>query len=379
MTGGVTAINMQTGQTVWTTTVPNLMMTQPLTYEGLVIIGLGNNVFRTDTPEPVRGSGTNYVAALNFSTGKAVWTFATLGEDMPTPVIYNGLVVFVNGNGVIYALNALTGQEVWSVSLQAGQYVSMSSPALLGDCMYFGTSNPYTFDCVNLADGQISWSTPTPATGGLDDCSPVIWNDIVISGYTVVTSNGLMEPVLFGMNATNGQVLWQLDENAGTLSNDAEEFTPVSAWNGIVYSDSPENGTLYAVNASSGTVLWTFSTGKATCSVNVFDGNLWIVNSTGTLFVLDPITGALLNSTNVGVSVLDGNLVFVAQNVIVWGSNGQVISMPVSNIYSYSPAATTLTERPLAVIITMALIATTATLLFYARRNPKNVLARVTY
>jgi outer membrane protein assembly factor BamB len=332
MTGGVVAINMQNGKTVWTTTVPNLMMSQPLTYEGLVIIGLGNNVYRTDTTESVRGAGTNYVAALNFSTGKTVWTFPTLGEDMPTPVIYNSLVVFANGNGVVYALNASTGQEVWNASLPSGAFVSMSSPALVGDSIYFGENDPYTFDCVNLTDGQTSWSTPTPATGGLDDCSPVVWNGVVISGYTTTTSTGLLEPVLFGMNATNGQTLWQFDENPGPQPSGGEWFTPVTVWNGIVYSDSPENGTLYAVNVASGVQLWAFSTGLATCNVNVFDGYLWIVNSKGTLFVIDPATGALLNSTSVGVPVLDGSVVFVGQNVIIWG-NGQVVSMPTSDIY----------------------------------------------
>jgi outer membrane protein assembly factor BamB len=331
MTGGVVAINMQNGKTVWTTTVPNMMMSQPLTYDGLVIIGLGSNVYRNDTTESVRGAGTNYVAALNFSTGETVWTFPTLGEDMPTPVIYNGLVVFANGNGVVYALNASTGQEVSNTSLGAGAFVSMSSPALVGDSMYFGQNDPYTFDCVNLTSGQISWTIPIPATGGLDDCSPVVWNGIVITGFTATLTNGLFEPVLIGMNATNGQLLWQVDENAGPQPSGGEWFTPVTVWNGIVYSDSPENGTLYAVNASSGAQLWTFPTGSATCNANIFDGYLWIVNSKGTLFVLDPATGALMNSTNVGVSVIDGNLVFVGQNVIIWGMNGQVICIPASD------------------------------------------------
>ena len=92
MMGGVAAINVTDGQTVWTANVPNMMMTQPLTYEGLVIIGLGNNVFQSYVNPQVRGTGRNYVAALNFSTGQTVWTFPTNGEDMPTPVIYNGLL-----------------------------------------------------------------------------------------------------------------------------------------------------------------------------------------------------------------------------------------------------------------------------------------------
>jgi outer membrane protein assembly factor BamB len=338
-TGGVTAINMTSGQTAWTATVPNAMMSQPITYGGLVIIGLGTGQFRNNTAPTVRGAGTNYVAALNFTNGQTVWTFPTLGEDIPTPVIYNGLVVFPNGNGVVYALNAMTGQQVWDLPLQYGAVVSMSSPALVGDLLYFGVNvvngYQYNFDCVNLTDQQVSWSTLTAGTGGLDDCSPVVWNGVVISGYTVAVSPGVYEPTLIGLNATSGQILWQVPENTGPLPSGGEWFPPVTVWNGIVYSDSPENGTLFAVNALSGAQLWTFSTGKDTCNANIFDGNLWIVNSAGTLYVLNPTTGALLNSTNLGLGVVDGNVLFVNQNVIIWG-NSQVISVPVSEIYSSS-------------------------------------------
>ena len=185
--GGVTAIDISTGQTVWVTTVPNLMMTQPITYEGLVIIGLGTGQFQPNTNNTVRGAGTNYVAALNLTNGETVWTFPTLGEDMPTPVIYNGLVVFPNGNAAVYALNATTGMEAWNVALPSGSFASMSSPAISGDSIYFGTcltvSNQYAMECVNLMDHEISWSTPVSSYAGLDDASPVFWNGVVISGY----------------------------------------------------------------------------------------------------------------------------------------------------------------------------------------------------
>ena len=217
-------------------------------------------------------------------------------------------------------------------------YVSMSSPAILDDSIYFGVGGypgNFTFDCVNLADGKISWSIPTPATGGLDDCSPVIWNGIVMSEYTVsANANGsLRQPILFGASAVTGQVLWQVNMATGpTLGG--EQCTPLTAYNGIVYADPPESGTLYAINATTGAQLWTYITGKDTCNANIYDGNLWISNSAGTIFVLNPVTGAVLNSTNIGVTLNDGDIVFVNQNLILWEMSGQVISMPTSSIYN---------------------------------------------
>jgi outer membrane protein assembly factor BamB len=329
--GGVAAISMQSGEVVWKTTVPNQMMTQPVTYDGLVIIGLGNKVFQGPLPS-VRGTGTNYVAALNASTGDVVWTYATSGEDMPTPVITDGLVVGANGDGVVYALNPLTGQDVWNLALPKGSYVSMSSPALSDGSIYFGAADPYAFYSVSLTTGQILWSTPTTANSGLDDCSPAIWNGTVVSGYTLVTSAGLLQPVLFGMNAADGHVLWQLKEAAGA-EPPAIQVPPVTISNGVVYSDPTESGTLYAVNASSGALLWTFKTGADTSNANVYDGYLSIVNSAGTMFVLNPTTGALLKATDVGAGLGPGNLVFAGQSVIVAGSSGKVISIPLSRVY----------------------------------------------
>jgi len=329
--GGVAAIDMQDGELVWKTTVPNQMMTQPVTYDGLVIIGLGNKDFQGPLPS-VRGTGTNYVAALNASTGRVVWTYPTSGEDMPTPLISDGLVVGADGDGVVYALNPLTGQDVWNLALPKGSYVSMSSPALSGGSIYFGAADPYAFYSVNVETGQISWSTPTTANSGLDDCSPAVWNDTVVSGYTLVTSTGLLQPVLFGMNATDGRILWQLKEAAGAKPP-AIQVPPITISNGIAYSDPTESGTLYAVNATSGALIWTFQTGSDTSNANVFDGYLSIVNSAGTLFVLNPATGALLKATDVGVGLGPGSLVFAGQDVIVAGSSGKVISIPLSKVY----------------------------------------------
>jgi outer membrane protein assembly factor BamB len=170
-----------------------------------------------------------------------------------------------------------------------------------------------------------------PTTGGgLDDGSPAVWNNIVLSGFTYNLGNGTMVPYLFRINAANGQVFWYF-KSAGHTPR-AEEFTAVSVWNGIVYSDALESGTLYAVNATNGEMLWSYQTGPNTSNVNIYDGNLRMVNTNGTLLVINPTTGTLLTSTNLGVPLQNGNLVFVDQNVIIWG-NDQVISMPVSDIY----------------------------------------------
>jgi len=330
--GGVLAIDLETGADVWNATFPNMMMTQPLTYDGLVIVGLGNNNFVPGTAY-VRGTGTNYVAALNVSTGDTVWAAVTPGEDMPTPAIYNGFVIGVNGNGMMYGLNATNGKEVWASSLPGRSYVSMSSLAIKNGAVYFGAYNPSAFYSVNASSGDILWQAPLPAVSGLDDSSPAIWGDVVVTSYEVGGSNASMrQPVLLGMSTTSGSVLWSVNETAGATPS-AIENPPITIWNGIAFSDTPESSTLYAVNASSGALIWTFHTGGDTANANIYDNYLSITNSHGALFVLNPSTGALVNEENVGVDMGPGNIVFVGSNAIVWGSNGRIVSLPLSEIY----------------------------------------------
>ena len=135
------------------------------------------------------------------------------------------------------------------------------------------------------------------------------------------------------MNTTSGNILWTLNETAGTVPP-AIQVPPITVGNGIVYSDPTEIGTLYAVNASSGALIWSFKTGGDTSNANIFGGNLWIVNSKGTLFVLNPMTGTLLDTTYVSGGLGPGSLIFMGQNGIICEQNGQVISIPVINVYS---------------------------------------------
>ncbi len=330
--GGILAVSMENGDPVWNTTVPNMMMTQPLTYGGLVIIGLGNKDYQGYNPT-VRGTGPNYVAALNISTGDIVWNFTTIGEDMPTPVIYDGLVIGANGNSLIYGLNASTGSEVWETSLPRGSYVSMSSLAVMNGAVYFGAADPYVFYCVNAANGKILWSTDLPAAGGLDDSSPSIWGNTVVTGYTITDSNAsnMLQPVVVGMNATTGKVLWQVREAPG-IAPPAIQVPPITIWNGVAYSDTPESATLYAVNVTTGSLLWTFKTGDETSNANIYDQDLLITNSSGTLFVLNTNTGALINEANVGADMGPGNIVLIGDYAVVWGTNDDIINLPLSEI-----------------------------------------------
>ncbi len=78
------------------------------------------------------GSYDGYVYALNAATGDKLWSFLTGGEVFSSPAVADG-VVFVGSNDQnVYALNAATGAELWSYTTG---YDVVSSPARFRKCI----------------------------------------------------------------------------------------------------------------------------------------------------------------------------------------------------------------------------------------------------
>lgn len=305
--GCVYAINMSNGKIVWYEEFQNQIMTQPIIVNGILIVGLGNNVFQNSS---IRGTGYNAIIALNVSNGKALWIYQTIGEDMPTPAYYNGMIIEANGNREVFALNITNGKLVWSDDI--GSYDSMSSILLVNGVVYFGSANPYIFWALNASNGKIIWYDNFTQLfngsylGGLDDSSPAYSNGIVVTSFTVrFLFNSTMDEYLVAMNSTNGKILWLINEGLTNLPPNLESPPPVIYY-GIVFHDSPV-GILYAVNLFTGKVLWTFKTGFTTSNVDIAHEKVLIQNRTGTLFVLT-INGSLVKEIQTPVEPGPGNI-----------------------------------------------------------------------
>lgn len=64
-----------------------------------------------------------------------LWKHEKGTPDSPCPVVANGLVFWVNDNGIVYCLDAETGEERWKTRLEKGPY--RASPILAGGNLYF--------------------------------------------------------------------------------------------------------------------------------------------------------------------------------------------------------------------------------------------------
>lgn len=193
-------------------------------------------VFGTSNPDGA-------VYALNAATGSLLWRFQTLqnGQDADVgagPTIgapgANGFpdgVVYIDGkDGVEYALNLLTGKQIWSFTLGAGtgSAFGVSTAALTGNTLV--ACYAASVFALNATTGAQIWKT-TP--GGTIHASPAV------SGGTgnQVLFLGDLSGHEFGLTLTGGTKVF-----SATPGSQIQASAAVA--DGMLYFAA--NGTLYA-------------------------------------------------------------------------------------------------------------------------------------
>lgn len=352
--GSVTAINLSTGRIVWRTYFPDQIMTQPIAYRNMIFVGMGNNAEVPNISDRNNGNG---IFGLNFSTGRVSWGMKTLGPDMTTPGIYNGLLIEPN-IGYFYIVKASSG--LVEKSFPTNLPDTLSSPLIYGNNAYFGagyvntvntkiyptTIHRFSFFDYNITSGDISWQDNfSMAGGGINDVVPVVYRNLVITAY--LDNSTYANPIVVGLNRFNGSEVWSLNETAALNSvkqsnpeyaNAGYNFTensisPMVLYNGTVFADSNYLGVLFAINATTGKVIWAFNTGQNEGAPNVFYGKYVIdMNDGGDLFVLGIRNGTLVNELQTGMPHLAAQPVITNNYALIAGMDGRVLYFNLDNI-----------------------------------------------
>ncbi|MGC8587379.1 MAG: PQQ-binding-like beta-propeller repeat protein [Candidatus Micrarchaeia archaeon] len=353
--GSVIDINLSSGKVVWRHNFPDQIMTQPLTVGNTIIVAMGNNL---EAPKKY----WNYaygIIALNMSNGKTIWIRNMTWTNIATPAYYNGKIIEpLMGGGEAVVLNATTGNLI--ADIYTGLPTTLSSPLIVNGVAYFGagvanfsegneSSQTFSFYAVNLTSDSTMWQINfTHAGGGINDVSPAFYNGIVVTGYLYESVYG--NPVIVGINSTNGKILWEVNETKvannvsvpnqppllpGTSINFTENsISPITIWHGIAYSDSNFFGYLFAINATSGKPLWAINTGQCESNPNVYNGTLIIANDNGVMFVVNATTGNIINETNIDMPHLENEFVLTSNYAIIGSLNGMIKSIPINALLS---------------------------------------------
>src|SRR5262245_27547695 len=183
------------------------------------------------------GGANGKLHALDAATGQELWTFpsdALAGDHAWTsPAVAKGVVYFgVNRFvPVVYAVNASTGQEVWHHTGPVANIIS--SPALKSDRLYVVFSDG-TIRALDAADGAVIWS--------IDHSAGAVSSPAVADGrlYITIDNQGLL-----ALDANTGAQLWLAPMPGPQWSSPAVE-------DGRVFVGSRDDHKLYAFDAVTG-------------------------------------------------------------------------------------------------------------------------------
>jgi eukaryotic-like serine/threonine-protein kinase len=208
--------------------------------------------------------------ALDAATGALKWKFATGGEKrfvakhmhgilpesepvpdpfdvyLSSPAISGDAVFFGSGDGNVYALDAASGAVKWK--FQTGDVVH-ASPAVSDGLVFIGSWDTY-FYALDAATGAEKWKFKTG-----DD--PVFHNQIGIQSSAAVADGivyfGCRDSKLYALDVRTGAKVWAADNKGSWVIG-----SPAVS-DGKVYFTTSDSGLFHAADARSGTELFSLS------------------------------------------------------------------------------------------------------------------------
>ncbi len=276
-----------------------------------------------------------------------------LGTPLHTPATLKDDIVYLAGkNGVVYALDSTSGQEVWSFTQRLPNQFNGGGFAVDEEHVYIGGSSEI-FYALDRRTGAESWRFVSRAP---IESAPVISEDRV---YVLA-----LDQTLYALDKTDGSYLWEFQtgdiiRHVGAALNERDDIifgsdhswiqsldrsgldvwsyvmdsglsgSPVIDENGVVYAAS-RGGTIHAIDAS-GEGLWLQNTGSAIQSSPALDNlnQLYIGNDSGQIRAYDT-QGSLLWLYQVPEAI-QGKLVIDQQGkLFALTSSGRIIVIQTS-------------------------------------------------
>jgi eukaryotic-like serine/threonine-protein kinase len=172
------------GRLLWKRSTPAPVWGAPSSAAGRVYIGIGTGNFEASDPAP-RGE----VWCLEAATGDIVWQFKDVADGVLSAVaLAGGRAVFGARSGVCHALDAATGEALWSY--ETGGAI-LATPAVTTTHVIVG-SDDGILRCLDLVDGRRLWSHDTS-----DDVANLMQPTGRILGSPAITGHG----ILFGTSS----------------------------------------------------------------------------------------------------------------------------------------------------------------------------------
>ena len=251
------------------------------------------------------GSADGYFYAVDASSGALKWKRDMHDRIASSPAVANGLVYFTNYDSYFYALDAADGRIVWRFKTGGERRyegthihgaepkselmpdpfdVYLSSPALAGDAVYFGSGDGDVY-ALNPKTGALLWKFKT---GDVVHASPAVSDGVVYIGS--------WDSRFYALDAATGKERWHFKTGEDPqVHNQVGIQSSAAVAGGMVYFGCRDSH-LYALDARTGREKWDIPThGSWVITSPAIEGDdLYFATSDSGLFDdVDAQTGAV--------------------------------------------------------------------------------------
>lgn len=234
------------------------------------------------------------------------------------PAYADSVVYAADRKGIVKAMNADDGKEVWSVNLAEKDGWFSRKPALLsggltvsGGHVYVGSEKAQVY-ALDAGDGSIVWQT---AAAGEVLSRPTVSDGLVL----IHTSNGQLQ----ALDENSGVVKWTVNLDMPALSLRGES-APAAAYGAAIVGG--DNGRVSAVLMQQGQLIWQQRISQATGSTEIdrlsdvdttpviVNGVVYALAYNGNLTALDLRSGQIMWKRELGSVndfIVDGNRIYI--------------------------------------------------------------------
>lgn len=332
------ALDLHTGAVRWIAGADNILMSTPVVDGGVVIVGSGKDGFLKpdDYMSQVWGRPEgDDVYAFATSDGHLIWKVHTVGQNMPSAAIVNGLAVFANGDLHAYGVDLKNGKTRWTTELPG--VATMASMNVSNGVAFVSSCHnaPYTCETrgIDVRDGRTLWTNPY----GGSDCAPTVDDGLVFVSSSNDTDDRFHtggQITVAALDEKSGKTRWTYAAPPGpyTYIASAERQIAGTTDRGVLYQPIGNANRVVALSERTGKELWIAHTsGNVKMSPVVKGDVVYFGDTAGVFYRVDRETGKVLRTTSylqpfsTSPPVIVGDTIFIA--------NGQaVIAVPIDEV-----------------------------------------------
>ena len=250
-------------------------------------------------------SGLGVVSALDAQNGEEIWTRVTRVPMHSAPTSSGGRVFAVSDDNELFAFNANTGEVIWTYQgiIESARMLTAPSPAVVGETVITGFASGELI-ALRVQNGGVLWQDALSSAGQLTPLASL--NDIasgpvIADGYVIASAQS---GVTSAFDLRTGQRVWT--QPAGSLG------FPLIAGD-FVYS-AMTDGQIVCMSKLDGSVVWVqqlpaHKNAKKKKKRIAWSGpilvgeRLMVMSSQGKAVTMSPYDGSIISEFKVGEDV----------------------------------------------------------------------------